>query len=87
MRRVELCLVFPPQKDKNRRHMKEQIENLIQQYRESRIEVWNLLEELSQIETTKLDYKEVDSLRSLKTRYEEEYTWKGVFISELENLL
>jgi hypothetical protein len=67
--------------------MKEKIENLIQQYRESRVEVWSLLEELSQVDNSKLDYKEADSLQSLKTRYEEEYTWKGIFISELENIL
>ena len=41
--------------------MKEQIENLIQQYRESRAEVWNCLEELSQVDNSKLDYKEADS--------------------------
>jgi hypothetical protein len=67
--------------------MKQKIENLILLYRESRTEVFSLLEELSQVDNSKLDYKEADSLQSLKTRYEEEYTWKGIFISELENLL
>ena len=67
--------------------MKEKIENLIQQYKESRMEGWNCLGELNQIDISKLDYKENDILSESKIRHEEEYAWKGIFISELENLL
>jgi hypothetical protein len=67
--------------------MKEQIENLIAQYRESKQEVYSLLEELNQVNTTKLDYKENDSLREHKIKLEEELYMRNVMISDLENLL
>lgn len=67
--------------------MKEKIENLIQQYRESRVEVWSLLEELSQVDNSKLDYKEIDSLNESILRYEDEYYIYGNVITDLENLL
>jgi hypothetical protein len=67
--------------------MKEQIENLIAHYREARQEVFSLLEELNQVNTTKLDYKENNSLREHKIKLEEELYMRNVMISDLENLL
>lgn len=73
--------------NKKNKQMKEKIENLIRQYKEAKQEVWSLLEELSQIDVTKLDHKENDSLRESKIRFEEEYAWRGVFINSLKDLL
>jgi hypothetical protein len=67
--------------------MKEQIEELIQQYKESRKEIWSLLEELSQVELTKLTTEENNSLRESIIRYEEEYYLYGNIITDLENSL
>ncbi len=67
--------------------MKEKIENLIQQHKEAKQEVFNLLEELNQVNTTKLDYKENDTLREHKIKLEEELYMRNVMISDLENLL
>lgn len=66
--------------------MKEQIEELIQSYKESRREVWSLLEELSQVELAKLTTEENDSLRESVIRYEEQYYIYGNVITDLENL-
>lgn len=67
--------------------MKEQIQELIDNYKLSKLEIFNYLEELSQVDGSKLDSKENYSLKNAIIRYEEEYAWKGTFISELENLL
>jgi hypothetical protein len=67
--------------------MKQKIEGLIEQYQTDRIEIWNILEELNQINTTKLNYKENDSLREHKIKLSEEYDMRGLFITDLKNLL
>jgi len=67
--------------------MKEQIKELIRHHKESRTEVFIMLEELNQINTTKLNYKENDSLREHKIKLEEEYDMRGLFITDLKNLL
>lgn len=67
--------------------MREQIEELIEQYKESRREVWNMLEELSQVELAKLTTEENNSLRESIIRYEEQYYLYGNVITNLENLL
>lgn len=66
--------------------MREQIEELIEQYKESRREVWNMLEELSQVELAKLTTEENNSLRESIIRYEEQYFIYGNVITDLENL-
>lgn len=66
--------------------MKEQIEQLIESYKESRKEVWSLLGELNQVDITKLTTEEINSLKESIIRYQEEYSWRGVFMSELQDL-
>ncbi len=67
--------------------MKNKILELIRHHREAKQEVNMLLEELSQIESSKLSYQEDEALESLKVRYENESAWRGVFLSQLEDLL
>ncbi|GEM_PF-5520425 len=67
--------------------MKEKIKELIQHHTNSRIEIKNLLEELSQVDEVKLSYQEEVALKELRAKYSEEYSMRGIFIDELENLL
>jgi hypothetical protein len=67
--------------------MKEKIENLIEQYKESRQEVFNLLDELNQINITKLNYKENDSLREHKIKLSEGLYMRNIMLSDLQSLL
>lgn len=67
--------------------MKEQIQQLIDNYKLSKIEVFNCLEELNQIDGSKLDYKENDSLREFIIRHEETHYLYSIIINDLENIL
>lgn len=67
--------------------MKEKIQELIFHHKTAKQELELLLEEFSQIDTTKLNYQEEDALKEGKIRYEEESAWRAVFISSLEGLL
>lgn len=67
--------------------MKEQIEELIEKYKLQKLEVFSYLEELNQIDSSKLDYKENDSLRESIIRYEESHYLYSIIINDLENLL
>ena len=48
--------------------MKTKIQELINQHKNSKNEVNSLLEELSQIDSSKLSYQEIDSLETSKVR-------------------
>ena len=67
--------------------MKEKIQELIKHHINSKNEVNSLLEELNQIDNSKLSLQEIDDLQSLINRYTEESCWRGVFISQLQDLL
>lgn len=67
--------------------MKEQIQQLIENYKLQKLEVFNCLEELSQIDSSKLDYKENDSLRESIIMHEESHYLYSIIINDLENLL
>ena len=67
--------------------MKDKIKELIKHHTNSKNECNNLLEELNQIDSSKLSYQEIDSLESLVSKYTEESCWRGVFISQLQDLL
>lgn len=67
--------------------MKDKILELIRHHREAKIECNNLLEELSQIDSSKLSYQEDEALEESRIKYREESAWRGVFISQLEYLL
>lgn len=67
--------------------MRDEIQALIKEYKIATMEVNMLLEELSQIDDTKLSYQEEISLKELKSSHEEAYRLYGQFIDQLENLL
>ena len=67
--------------------MKEKIEELIISYKQYKFECQCLLEELSQIDGSKLSYQEIDSLEESKLKLLEEAYWRSVMLSDLENLL
>jgi hypothetical protein len=67
--------------------MKQKIEDLIAHHKQAKIEVNFLLEELNQIDTSKLSYQEVDSLRETEMKYSDELYFRRLFIQDLESLL
>lgn len=67
--------------------MKEQIKELIHHHKEARQEVFSLLEELSRIDDSKLSHKEKDILIESKIKLSEEYDMRGLFITDLKNLI
>lgn len=67
--------------------MKEKIKELILHHSNSRDECRSLLEELNQIDSSKLSYQEIDSLEESKLKLLEEAYWRSVMLSDLENLL
>ena len=67
--------------------MKDKIKELIQQQKTAKIEVEYMLEELNQIDSSKLSLQEINDLQSLISKYTEESCWRGVFISQLQDLL
>ena len=62
--------------------MKEAIQQLIEQHKESKNECWHLLNEIREVQ----DIGNGDFHLTIN-KYEEEYAWRGVFISQLENII
>jgi len=67
--------------------MKEKIEQLIQHHKLAKQECWELINELRAIGETSLTEDEAKDLNRTIEKYSEEYSWRGVFISDLEDLL
>jgi hypothetical protein len=67
--------------------MKTKIQELIKHHTEAKNEVSYFLEELSQIDTSKLDSVEKEALRDSKLKYEDELYFRRLFLQDLENLL
>lgn len=67
--------------------MKQKIQELINSHKLAKMECYSLLEELSQIDTTKLSYQEEDALNELKMKNTEELYYRQLFIQDLESLL
>ncbi len=67
--------------------MENKIKELIAHHKLSRLEVYSLIEELNQVDVSKISESEISDLELSKARYTEEYAWRGVFINDLENLL
>ena len=67
--------------------MKEKIGNLIQHHKTAKLECQELINELRSIGETLLDEEEVRDLNNTIERYSQEYAWRGVFVSQLEDLL
>lgn len=67
--------------------MENRIQELIQQHQLAKLELTTLIEELSQIDGSKLSKIEFMELNVLKLRYMEEIDLRLGFISELESIL
>lgn len=67
--------------------MKHKIQELINHHKIAKQEVEFLLEELNQIDGSKLSYIEIDSLEMSKLKYLDELYFRQLFIQDLENLL
>ncbi len=67
--------------------MENKIKELIEHYKLAKLEVYSLLEELNQIDVSKLSEEEINSLELSKARYMEEYAMRNIFINDLESLL
>ncbi len=67
--------------------MKDKIKELIKHHTDSKDEVYSILEQLNQIDTSKLDYLEEDALRESKIKLEDELYFRRLFIQDLESLL
>lgn len=67
--------------------MKEKIEDLIKQQKMAKFECQSLLEELNQIDSSKLSNQETNSLEESKMRYLDEVYFRQLFIQDLETIL
>lgn len=67
--------------------MENKIKELIEHHKLSKLEVYSLLEELNQIDSSKISKEENNSLELSKARYMEEYAMRNIFINDLESLL
>jgi len=67
--------------------MQEKIQDLIQSHKTAKEECFGLLEELNAIGQGKLQKQDREALELTIIKTTEEYAWRGVFISQLEDLL
>lgn len=67
--------------------MKQKILDLIAQHKLSKQECNIMIEELNQIDSSKITKEEYKDLQELKLRYMEEVGLRHVFIQDLESLL
>jgi len=67
--------------------MKKKIQDLLDEYRLSKQEAYFLLEELSQVDGSKMSPEDKIALESTKLKTTEEIAWRGVFIGRLEDIL
>ena len=67
--------------------MKQKIQHLISFNQEARDELWNMLNELSKLESKKMSKEDREAYICSKISLEKEHDIRGVFIHELETLL
>ena len=67
--------------------MIEKIQHLIDFNKDVRDEIWNMLNELNKLESTKMSKEDREAFICSKISLEKEYDIRGVFIHELETLL
>ena len=67
--------------------MIEKIQHLIAFNQEARDEIWNMLNELSKLESKKMSKEDREAFICSKIELLKEYDLRGVFIYELETLL
>ena len=67
--------------------MVEKIQHLIDFNKDVRDEIWNMLNELNKLESTKMSKEDREAFICSKISLEKEVDLRGVFIHELETLL
>ena len=67
--------------------MKQKIQHLIDLNKDVRDEIWNMLNELSKLESKKMSKEDREAYICSKISLEKEHDIRGVFIHELETLL
>ena len=67
--------------------MDEKIQHLIDFNKDVRDEIWNMLNELNKLESTKMSKEDREAFICSKISLEKEHNIRGVFIHELETLL
>ena len=67
--------------------MKQKIQHLIDFNKDVRDEIWNMLNELSKLESKKMSKEDREAFICSKISLEKEVDLRGVFIHELETLL
>ena len=67
--------------------MIDKIQHLINFNKDVRDEIWNMLNELSKLESKKMSKEDREAYICSKISLEKEYDIRGVFIHELETLL
>ena len=67
--------------------MIEKIQELIDQHKNLKQEIWHMLNELNKLESTKMSKEDREAYICSKISLEKEYDIRGVFIHELETLL
>ena len=67
--------------------MRQQIQDLIDFQTETKEEIWNMLNELSKLESKKMSKEDREAYICSKISLEKEHDIRGTFIHELETLL
>ena len=67
--------------------MNDKIQHLIDFNKDVRDEIWNMLNELSKLESKKMSKEDREAYICSKISLEKEHDIRGVFIHELETLL
>jgi hypothetical protein len=67
--------------------MKQKIQELIDHHKNSKLECNMMIEELNQIDSSKITKEEHNNLTELKLRYMDEVGLRHVFIQDLESIL
>ena len=67
--------------------MKQKIQHLIDFNKDVRDEIWNMLNELSKLESKKMSKEDREAYICSKIAMEKEHDIRGTFIHELETLL
>ena len=67
--------------------MIEKIQELIDQHKNLKQEIWHMLNELNKLESTKMSKEDEEAFKTSKIELLKEYDLRGVFIHELETLL
>ena len=66
--------------------MKEKLEELIQHHKHAKQEAWELAQELYRTDETRLSEDDLKVLEAAKRDMNSEYSWRALFLQDLESL-